>query len=185
MMSDPITIPDCVCPAAGWCETFKRQMHTNQHEICSGRFVHTPPISDELRLKYREKWATTPPRAREPVERKPAEQLNHQPAPIPQEGPGTELKELLTSLGLTEAASGCMGGCGGFAAQMNLWGVQGCRENRDAIIRRLNDESKKVGWLDKLKAAKEAGKQFLFFNPFDPAPGLLDEAIRRAESKTK
>jgi hypothetical protein len=95
-------------------------------------------------------------------------------------GPGTELKKLLADLGLNEQG-GC--GCAVRANQMDNWGVDGCREHREEILGWLREQQEKVGWATKLKAGALAVKTGLAFslNPFDPAPGLLDEAIRRAD----
>lgn len=102
--------------------------------------------------------------------------------PRPAGGPGTELKALLASLGLTPPG-GC--GCDDLAARMDAWGVAGCRERREDILARLRANAAKVGWLAKLKAGALAVAVGLAFrlDPRDPYPGLLDEAIRRAEAK--
>jgi hypothetical protein len=88
------------------------------------------------------------------------------PLPVLIDGPGTELKKLLEQLGFTDS-SGC--GCDKRAAQMNLWGVAGCQENRDMII----------GWLHDQAGTFER----LLLKIVDPVPWLVDEAIKRAESK--
>lgn len=81
--------------------------------------------------------------------------------------PGDELKEIFRTLGLT-ATEGC--GCDARATQMNAWGVEGCRKNRDAIVK----------WLQKDSAAMakyEGDPAELDWGP------MVDEAIRLAEEK--
>lgn len=95
--------------------------------------------------------------------------------------PGAELKDLLTSLGIRPGDCECL-------RRMNLmdkWGVTRCKAHREKIIEWLRKEQKKRSWGETLKAASLAVTSGLAFklNPLDPAPGLLDEAIRRAEAK--
>jgi hypothetical protein len=69
---------------------------------------------------------------------------------------------------------------------MDAWGVAGCRgEHYQEIVDRFRAYASKYGWATKLKAAALAVKTGLAFrlNPLDPAPGIVDEAIRRAEEK--
>lgn len=105
----------------------------------------------------------------------------------PKEGPGTELKALFIILGF---ASSMACGCEALAALMNHWGIEGCVKNRDRIIERLRKNQAKVGWFDKVSAAvlamAAAAKGDMLIaklNPADPAPGLVDEAIRRYAAK--
>ena len=100
------------------------------------------------------------------------------PAPGPR--PGTELVRLIRSLGL-HGEAGC--GCGSLAARMDAWGVEGCDLRREEILARLRGNAAKLGWLDWLRAGGSAALQGLALNPLDPAPGLLDEAMRRARGK--
>ncbi len=97
-------------------------------------------------------------------------------------GPGTELKTLLASLGL-DSAGGC--GCADRAKKMDVWGVAGCEEHREEILAWLRREQAKRGWLEKTKAIALAVTTGLAFvlDPLDPAPGLLDEVLRRARQK--
>lgn len=101
---------------------------------------------------------------------------------LPTKGPGTELMGILAQLGIRSGAN-C--DCKQKAAQMDTWGVAECRNNRDTIVGWLRDGQTKWGWKDKLLAAKNAVTTGLVFtfNPLDPFPGLVDEAIRRAEQK--
>lgn len=65
-------------------------------------------------------------------------------------GPGTELKKLLAELGITNFA-GCS--CDAKAAQMDEWGVEGCRANFETIRGWLSDAQAKAGWIATIKAA--------------------------------
>lgn len=94
-------------------------------------------------------------------------------------GVGTHLKLILNALGLGESAS-C--GCESMRARMDAWGPAGCRANREPIEAHLRTEARKVGWVATLKAGARAASAGLILNPLDPAPGLLAEAIRRAET---
>ena len=99
--------------------------------------------------------------------------------PVPHAGVGTELTAVLKLLGLGESA-GCS--CKKWQRRMDAWGVAGCRERRAEIEDHLRGEAKKVGWARSLVAGAKAVAAGLVLNPLDPAPGLLNEAIRRAEA---
>lgn len=91
---------------------------------------------------------------------------NSGPPPY-QPGPGLHLKAMLASFGLSETEA-C--GCGPRVAQMERWGVAGCREHRAEI----------VGWL--VEGAQKRGADV------DAAGvaaivAVVDEAIRRAHSE--
>lgn len=88
--------------------------------------------------------------------------------PPPAEGPGTELKKLLASIGIT-ASKDCS--CKAMAAKMNRWGCDGCRENRAVIVRHLEKAAAKRGW-----AAKILARGFVL-------GALVDRAISQAESR--
>jgi hypothetical protein len=98
----------------------------------------------------------------------------------PGHGPGTELKKILESLGIQSSPT-C--DCRSKASQMDLWGVEGCRENRETIIEWMRAGQGRWGWKDKLAASAKAVTSGLAFklNPLDLFPSLIDEAIRRAE----
>jgi hypothetical protein len=98
----------------------------------------------------------------------------------PEEGPGTELKKILADIGVNPAPS-C--DCNGKARQMDLWGVAGCREQFDTIVGWMRDGQDRWGWKEKLAIAAKAVVSGLVFklNWTDPYPGLIEEAIRRAE----
>lgn len=97
-------------------------------------------------------------------------------------GPGTELKELLSSLSI-EPLSGCK--CEWQARQMDAWGVSGCRGNFDLIVGWLRASYDQIGWLTKLKAAAHSitSGVALSIDFRDPPRSLVEIAIRRAETK--
>jgi|SRR5579884_3095117 len=103
----------------------------------------------------------------------------HRPQ-APDIGPGTELTKLLDSLGIKKAV-GCQ--CGAKAAEMNAWGVAGCKERRDEIAGWLRDNAKQHSLWNKTKATVLAFTQgvALQLNPADPFGSLVDLAIQRAE----
>lgn len=99
------------------------------------------------------------------------------------DGVGSEVSAILSSLGI--AAESC-GGCREMIRRMNAWGVEGCREHRDEILARLREKTAESAWGLKLKAAAIALVNGLAFKLdwLDPSPGILDEAIRRFESRS-
>lgn len=151
--------PNPSCPRFG-------EMLGRRYEICQGKRV-----SLELRKRFLFRWAD------QPIVEK------HPPTTSGErnwiEGPGTELKVLLASLGLT--AGGCH--CDERATQMNRWGVTGCRERFEEIVAWLREEQKNRSWRDILLAGRNALLTGLVtkIKVLDPAPGLLEEAIRRYE----
>lgn len=100
----------------------------------------------------------------------------------PDHGPGTELTKLIESLGLK--SQGC-NGCRVIAAEMNNLGVEGCLAMRDYVVDRLRKKQQQLSWMETLRAAAGAVLTGLAFkiDPSDPAPGLFDEAVRRAKEK--
>jgi len=86
------------------------------------------------------------------------------------QGPGTELKKLIP--GFLEHKS-C--GCKDFAKNMNVWGVEGCKENKQQIVDRLVSESKKrfgLNLIPKIFTTIVAEK-------------MVDDAIKKYEDKLK
>lgn len=59
------------------------------------------------------------------------------PAPLGY-GPGTELKALLSRIGIT-ASPTC--GCNAYAAQMDSWGPDGCQQRMPEILVRLEEQA--------------------------------------------
>ncbi|HYH66391.1 MAG TPA: hypothetical protein VD866_16985 [Urbifossiella sp.] len=102
------------------------------------------------------------------------------PVPAVRRGVGTHLKLLLAALGLDESSS-CS--CESWRARMDAWGPAECRARRAEIEVHLRAEARKVGWGATLKAGAKAIAAGLVLNPLDPAPGLLAEAVRRAEAE--
>lgn len=86
------------------------------------------------------------------------------------EGPGTELKKLIP--GFLEH-KGC--GCKEFAKNMNVWGIEGCKKNKQAIVDRLVSESKKRFGLNLVPKMLTA----------IVAEQMVDNAIKNYEEKIK
>ncbi len=95
---------------------------------------------------------------------------------------GTELTNLLSSLGVV-AAPNCK--CKERAAQMDTWGVEGCKSRREEVVRWMKEMYAGVGWLERMRAAGRAVTSGLFtsIDWSDPFGSLVDEAIRRAGEK--
>lgn len=90
---------------------------------------------------------------------------------VPRIGPGTELKKILASLGVSTC-----GTCQAWADQMNLWGIAGCCEHREEILSRLRQAYDESDLLTKLRAAGNAVTHGLPLT----LEGLLELAIERA-----
>lgn len=127
----------CDCPADGFCARYKREMKGRTREICRGE-----NITPEKAAKYRANWEVLARRA----------------------GPGTELKALLHSFGIT---SDVQCGCTDKAHAMDLWGIEGCKEHRAEIIGWLQEAAKAKGWAAQVAAMAGSG-------------WLVDTAIQRA-----
>lgn len=100
-----------------------------------------------------------------------------QPKEVP--GPGTEFKKLVASLGVVAVC----GSCHETLRWMNELGVGGCREQFDAIVAKIEHRLKSYSWWARIQAAEKALRLGLAtkVNPLRPIPGLVEEAIRRAE----
>lgn len=94
-------------------------------------------------------------------------------------GPGTELKRILSDLGLI-GTNAC--GCGKKVAAMNRWGVDGCQSRFAEIRSWLIESRKKTSWGDKITAVMRAATSGLALqlNPADVEGSLLQLAIDRA-----
>lgn len=103
-------------------------------------------------------------------------------APVPTEGPGSELKAIFGQLGVTESL-GC--GCEALAKQMNQWGAEQCRKNRALIVKQIIDTAAKKGWGETLAAgwASLTTGLAMRINPRDRFGSLVDLAIERAKAK--
>ena len=168
-----LTVSDepCAC-RAGPCPHYPYQ--TNERSLQMRRGQSGLPRDKEVYLlrRFAERYLGSPLPPAPPRRR---------PRP-PDVGPGEELRLLLRELGL-RGRSGCY--CASLARGMNAWGVAGCRERRGEIVAHLRRAQARAGWVEKVKAAALAVASGLAFklDPLDPAPGLLDEALRRAEAK--
>jgi hypothetical protein len=98
------------------------------------------------------------------------------------QGPGTELHNILASIGINPAAS-CQ--CRAKSRQMDVWGVLGCEEHFAEIVKALQEGQDQFGWTTKLKAAAGmvlTGRVFKV-NWLDPFPDIIREAIERARQQ--
>ena len=171
---------ECSGPAPVWCARHGRHKGPTMHDVC------------RRSASYRALWDASGPPSIKPSEGEPSALRNQERVqaspmsrriPIPRDfapGPGTQLENLLKLLGIAPR-QGC--GCASLRAEMDRWGIQGCTLHRDAILERLRNQARQYSWRDRLKAAALAAVTGLAFklDPLDPFPGLLDEALRRAE----
>lgn len=97
----------------------------------------------------------------------------------PAGGPGTELTEILRTLGIV-APPGC--DCKKNAEWMDSLGSEGCLRVFDEVIKKLKEGQKRWGWAAHLAAGALAMKTGLAFHIswLDPLPDIVREAIRRA-----
>ena len=137
--------------------------------------------------------------------------LARDPEPRPKEqifpwpkgyGPGTELKAILASVGINPTPN-CS--CNARMKQMDVWGIEGCKEHFDEIVGWLNESAESWGWVkaaekkvieseepihqltmaEKLAIGWKSLMSGIAFqvNWLDPYPGLVKESIRRSEEK--
>jgi predicted Fe-S protein YdhL (DUF1289 family) len=90
-------------------------------------------------------------------------------------GPGGYLRDLLHAKGYT-AVSGC--GCNSKAAQMDEWGVDGCRRHIDEIVDWLAAAAKKSGWVMSVLATAPFSRELVRLKIRE----LVEDAIEKAES---
>lgn len=191
-MSEPTP---CECPGPSFCPRYGLQMNAYAHSICSGQ-----GCSPEKTGHYQSKWrkiaeerssrgiaVITPINPQQSASNAtiiPQARTRRTIPPVPL-GPGTELKNILASIGLTP--QGCR--CETRVAQMNQWGIEGCKQpaNREAIINWLRTEEKKRGWGDKIKAGLLTITTGLVaeLSPTDPLGSIVDVAISRAEERVQ
>lgn len=95
-------------------------------------------------------------------------------------GPGTELSNLLSEFGI-KPRTGCS--CNLLIDTMNSLGPNGCRANKEKLLKLMRKNQDKYGWGTYLRAGFNAVRTGWVFklNPIDPLPQLFDEAVRRAE----
>jgi len=193
-MEDTNQEPDCQCEQPGFCPRYGIQMNAVSHGVCSGKGSPGAPCSPQKSELYRSKWRKiaerrsgqglvvvvpqNPTTQSQPTKQRQERRYAKQPEAS---GPGTELKNLLASIGLTP--QGC--NCNSRVQQMNKWGIEGCRQNREAIINWLREEEKKRGWGEKLKAGVLTITTGLVasISPTDSLGSLVDLAIQRAEDR--
>ena len=102
-------------------------------------------------------------------------------------GPGTELAKMLYDVGI-KPPDNC--GCKATMREMDELGVEGCRLNREVYIDRIKTNAEKWGWgkLSTMHTLAGVGVKSMLnglawkVNWLDPFPGLVDEAIKRAEA---
>lgn len=82
------------------------------------------------------------------------------------EGPGTELKKILSFIGVSTDKS-C--GCNEYLTKMNSWGVEGCTRHMTEIVHHLNTQE--VSWIDMVKVA---------LGGYLTTRSLVEESIKRS-----
>jgi len=94
-------------------------------------------------------------------------------------GPGTELKALLKSIGVSPSPN-C--DCNRVAAEMDRIGTKRCIERKAEFVEKLQAAYLKSSWLQRITAAGMALKTGVAFkiNWINPVDGLFDEALRRS-----
>lgn len=100
-------------------------------------------------------------------------------------GPGTELKLILASIDIFPSP-GCS--CNAMAAQMDRWGVAGCKvpENEAKIIETMKENEESWGWKEHWETAGKLAKAQptvfakLVFDPTNPQRCLCRAAVKKA-----
>lgn len=102
-------------------------------------------------------------------------------------GPGTQMKQMLESLGIKPASS-CS--CRKAANWMDILGVDGCREKRDTIHKLVSENYDRWGWKEKLSlfgagvlSVLPGGIAWKMRDKTDPVGSMIDMAIEREESR--
>lgn len=101
------------------------------------------------------------------------------PGELEKRGPGTELKNLLASLGIMQEP---ICSCQKMADNMDAWGPQGCEEHFAEIVEWMHANKERYSWAKRIEAAANAVKTGLALriNWLDPFPDIVREAIRLA-----
>lgn len=108
----------------------------------------------------------------------PREQVHHMcPASPDGKGAGWHLKQILSEAG-AKPDSRCP--CLDRAETMDDWGVDGCRENREVIIKWMKEAAFSRWFKEQVRIGWSLAHQ-PWFNPLDPFGSIVDEAIRRAD----
>lgn len=176
--------PPCECPNPGYCSRYKRDQDAYAHGVCSGKGLPGRPCPTWKSESYRRKWRleldTVPPEDPRPPRLTP-QLVKSSACVIKVGGPGTELKKMLSAMGM-EPAPGCS--CRDRMKKMDAWGPEECRKRKQEILGWLRQEYEKQGWGSKVSAGWKAltSGLALHLDPLDPFGSLVDEAIRRAES---
>ncbi len=82
--------------------------------------------------------------------------LDNLPAPRPPGGPGTELKAILSAMGI--APGNCT--CNAMASKMDAWGPDGCEQHMEEIVGSLTTAAEQRGWM-RIIPFKELGARGL------------------------
>jgi hypothetical protein len=97
-------------------------------------------------------------------------------------GPGTELKKILDACGVPEKAD-CT--CNATRLEMDILGVEGCRQERDRLVATITENAGKWEWAEKVRIAANlaTGKEWKLawkIDLNDPYGSLFDIAVQRA-----
>jgi hypothetical protein len=139
---------------------------------------------EKFRQKYASREKRTVPLSPPESQEKPAETRRgiFRSTFIPPTLPGDCLSETLSVMGVTESL-GC--GCNGRKAQMNAWGIDGCRQNLDTIAGWLREQAGQVSAAQLAKSAWAAIVNGVWVNPIDPYRSIAIRAIDLAESRSR
>lgn len=102
------------------------------------------------------------------------------PPPRVNTKPGDCLGEVLGNLGI-QTAPGC--GCKDRKAQMNIWGIDGCRANMETIVAWLREQGESASWFTKAKAAANAVVHGYFISTTDPYRSIVEFSLQLAERR--
>lgn len=134
----------CVCDLAGWCERHKVNKNDHLVKLC------------KTKQNYWDAWERgSGPKQEIDVGRRIA-------SAMPKARVGSRLKQRIADLGYV-AEQGC--GCNSLAANMDRWGIDGCRKRIDEIVDHLEEQAKKAGTLERmavtLPLVKTQARRFL------------------------
>jgi hypothetical protein len=182
----PIEEPACECAAPGYCPRYKLRQDPYAHAVCQGVSLEGyPRVTAQKSQAFRRKWRLQLEGATTLPEQLATPSLGDAvpPQTPPGFGPGTELKKLLASLGLTGEA-GC--GCEAWTNAMDRGGAAWCQAHRGEILARLRSQQASLGWVARVRTAALAVTTGLATRLAigDPAVVLLDEALARAAGQT-
>lgn len=173
---------DCTCSGAGQCPLYDRKITDIEYKLCSGKCDYPNFCEPDVVMRRRIRLANE---SRMKDGRPLLNAPEAKPLIQPDTGPGTKLKQLITKFGIP--AELCHTGCGDYAARMDRWGISGCKERREEIVKRLTDNLDQLTGRQTISAAW-AAIRFIrdgWFNPLKPIQSLVDESIRLAEEEAK